>query len=124
VLPAFPAWPEAERSKAEYLAFFPNRLLALQVDHGYAVILLPAAEDRTLETMRIFYVGDAPLAESFKAARDNLREGWRKVFAEDVSVVEGVQSGRASTAFDGGVFSSVMDAPTHHFYQWVAARLP
>ena len=50
-------------------------------------------------------------------------EGWREVFAEDVHAVEGMQAGRASSAFDGGRFSPVMDTPTFHFHQWVAGRL-
>jgi choline monooxygenase len=45
------------------------------------------------------------------------------VFAEDISVVEGMQRGRASPAFDGGLFTPLMDVPTHHFHQWFLSRL-
>ena len=124
VLPGFPAWPAAETSTAEYITFFPNLLLALQVDHAYAVIVLPTDHHRTVETMRIFYVGEEPLGEKFAPARRSLRDGWENVFSEDVSVVEGMQLGRASPAFDGGVLSAVMDEPTYHFHRWVAARNP
>jgi len=48
---------------------------------------------------------------------------WRDIFIEDVSVVEGMQKGRRATGYDGGKFSPVMDAPTHHFHRWVAAAL-
>ena len=48
---------------------------------------------------------------------------WHEVFLEDVFVVEGMQRGRASPAFSGGVFSPVMDEATHAFHQWVAGRL-
>ncbi len=43
--------------------------------------------------------------------------------AEDISVVEGMQRGRASPAFDGGLFTPLMNVPTHHFHQWFLARL-
>ena len=31
--------------------------------------------------------------------------------------------GRRSPGYGGGVFSPVMDNPTHHFHQWVARKL-
>ena len=47
-LPIFSKWPEAEKKVAEYIALFPNVLLGLQVDHFYAVVLLPVAVDLSL----------------------------------------------------------------------------
>lgn len=38
-------------------------------------------------------------------------------------VVEGTQKGRHGPRFDGGRFSPAMDAPTHHFHDWVAGRI-
>jgi hypothetical protein len=49
-------------------------------------------------------------------------ESWRQVFSEDIFVVEGMQKARYSPAFTGGVFSAVMDVPSHHFHQWVAEK--
>jgi choline monooxygenase len=34
-----------------------------------------------------------------------------------------MQRGRASPAFDGGVFSPVMETPTHCFHRWVASTM-
>ena len=47
---------------------------------------------------------------------------WKEVFEEDIFVVEGMQSGRAASRFDGGKFSPVMDEATHAFHRWVAER--
>ncbi|MGA8261140.1 MAG: RHO alpha subunit C-terminal catalytic domain-containing protein, partial [Arenicellales bacterium] len=58
--------------------------------------------------------------ESSEATRRSLQSSWRTVFAEDVGVVEGMQLGRQSPAFDGGLFSPVMDEANHHFHRWVA----
>jgi phenylpropionate dioxygenase-like ring-hydroxylating dioxygenase large terminal subunit len=48
---------------------------------------------------------------------------WQTVFAEDISVVEGMQKGRKAPAYDGGKFSAVMDESTYHFHKWVAREL-
>jgi len=38
-------------------------------------------------------------------------------------VVEGMHRGRQSSAFKGGVFTPIMDKPSHHFAKWVANRI-
>jgi len=98
-------------------------LLGLQFDHAYAILLQPIACDKTLERLRIFYVGDEAVSESHAAERSNVLAGWREIFIEDVGVVEGMHDGRASPAYSGGVFSPVMETPTHHFHNWVAAKM-
>ena len=95
-------------------------LLGVQADHVFAIILRPLAHDRTLESLQLYYVGDEAVADTYSANRDGVLAAWREVFAEDVSVVEGMQQGRRSPGFAGGAFSSVMDGPTHHFHRWVA----
>ena len=42
---------------------------------------------------------------------------------EDVNVIEGMQNGRNSPAYNGGNFSPIMDLPTHQFHKWVAGNL-
>jgi choline monooxygenase len=122
-LPKFPAWPQDKLRHAEYLSLYPNVLLGLQADHFFAMILEPVTSARTREHLQIYYVGDKAQNDAFAAARTATLDSWRVVFAEDVGVVEGMQRGRASPGFKGGVFSPVMDAPTHHFHRWVANRL-
>ena len=36
---------------------------------------------------------------------------------QDVSIIEGMQGGRNSPAYNGGNFSPIMDNPTHHFHK-------
>jgi phenylpropionate dioxygenase-like ring-hydroxylating dioxygenase large terminal subunit len=62
-------------------------------------------------------------SDTYSACRASIHAAWRVVFGEDVFAVEGMQAGRASPGYGGGVFSPVMDAPTHHFHGWVAAKL-
>ena len=122
-LPKFPEWPQDKLEHAEYVAFYPNVLLGLQTDHVYAMIIEPVAQDRSIEHLRLFYVNDEAIGDKHAGSRNITLETWRLVFGEDVDAVEGLQRGRASPGFSGGVFSPVMDNPTHHFHRWVAQKL-
>ncbi len=120
LLPQFANWPQQKIRQAEYLSLYPNVLLGLQADHAFAVILQPVASDQTLEQLQLYYVGEEATAKAYSDCRAAVTDSWRVVFAEDVRVVEGMQKGRQSPGFQGGVFSPVMDAPTHHFHCWLA----
>lgn len=122
-LPRLADWPAERMHVAEYPTLYPNVLLGVHADHAFALILTPLAPEATREELRIFYVGEGARAEAHGACRAATLAAWRGVFAEDVFAVEGMQRGRASPGYAGGVFSPVMDEPTHHFHRWVAERL-
>jgi choline monooxygenase len=122
-LPRFPEWPEEKLEQAEYVAFYPNVLLGIQADHAFAMIIEPQASALSLEHLRLYYVGDEAVGDLHAASRNATLESWRVVFAEDIDAVEGMQRGRRSPGYAGGVFSPVMDNPTHHFHQWMARKL-
>ena len=122
-LPRFPEWPEDKLEQAEYVSFYPNVLLGIQADHAFAMIIEPLSSGRSVEHLRLFYVGDEALDDRHAASRNATLESWRVVFSEDIDAVEGMQKGRASPGYQGGVFSPVMDNPTHHFHQWVARKV-
>jgi choline monooxygenase len=122
-LPTFPEWPADKLEQAEYVAFYPNLLLGIQLDHTFAMIIEPVTNDKSIEHVRLYYVGEEALSDQHAASRNANLESWRVVFNEDIDAVEGMQKGRSSPAYQGGVFSPVMDNPTHHFHQWVARKL-
>ena len=107
----------------EYVALYPNVLLAAQRDHTYAILLEPVSLDKTIEHVEIFYANDAALSAEYKDLRAKNTEQWKGVFLEDVFVVEGMQKGRHGIFFDGGKFAPVMDSPTHMFHEWVATQI-
>ncbi|MGF1610645.1 MAG: aromatic ring-hydroxylating dioxygenase subunit alpha [Kiloniellales bacterium] len=121
--PHFPGLPTEWNKQAEYIALYPNLLLGVHRDHIYAVRIEPLGPDRTREHFEIYYVGEMPLDEAYRARRVANAAAWRQVFEEDRGVVEGMQRGRASPAFSGGAFSPAMDGPTHCFHRWVAGQL-
>ena len=122
-LPRFPEWPADKLEQAEYVAFYPNVLLGIQADHIFALIVEPISSEKSMEHLRLYYVGEEATGDQHAASRNATLESWRVVFAEDVDAVEGMQRGRRSPGYLGGVFSPVMDNPTHHFHQWVARKL-
>jgi len=119
-LPQFADWPQEKVRQAEYISLYPNVLLGLQVDHAFAMILQPQAAGSTVEKLQLYYVGDESLDQAYQGCRSAVLKSWRQVFSEDIFAVEGMQNARRSPGFKGGVFSPVMDVPSHHFHQWVA----
>lgn len=120
--PAFPDFPglsDKWDEGAEYVALYPNVLLAAQRDHGYAIILEPRGLAETREHVHIYYATPDTKPEM----RRQNTEQWREVLTEDVFVVEGMQKGRHAPGFDGGRFSPAMDGPTHLFHAWVAEKV-
>ncbi len=111
------------QTRAEYVALYPNVLLGIHRDHFFAIRIEPHGPDRITEHVEIYFAGERALGDDFADLREKLKVMWQEVFEEDVFVVEGMQRGRASPAFSGGVFSPVMDEATHAFHQWVAGRL-
>lgn len=95
-LPIFPSWPEDKLRQAEYLSIFPNALIGIQADHAFAIMLDPIAPEKTIENLRLYYVGDESLDPKYDECRKATLESWKVVFSEDVFAVETMQKGRHS----------------------------
>ncbi len=104
---------------AEYITAYPNVLMGVHRDHAFAIVLLPQGPGRTQENIHLYYA-QPDTDDALRAANT---AQWKKVFEEDIFVVEGMQRGRHAPAFDGGRFSPAMDGPTHLFHSWVAGRI-
>ncbi|MDH3636493.1 MAG: aromatic ring-hydroxylating dioxygenase subunit alpha [Gammaproteobacteria bacterium] len=122
-LAAFPVFDGWSDMVAEYPTLYPNVFLGFQADHFWTRYVQPVSAERSLDHLQIYYLGDAADSPEFEAARAHRLEVWAKVFNEDIGVVEGMQRGRHSSAFSGGVFTPIMDKPSHHFAKWVARQL-
>jgi choline monooxygenase len=88
----------------------------------FSIILTPLSESATLERVQLSFLGDGACSDKYAACRENVLSSWKAVFEEDIFVVEGMQKGRRSSGFNGGVFTPLMDASTHHFHGWLAKR--
>ena len=122
--PNFPSWPTNKDKQAEYVALFPNVMIGIHKDHYYAFWLEPINYEKTIEHMEIYYVGEeAAISDKYKSIREENFFQWKNIMSEDLDIIEGMQEGRYSPAYNGGNFSPVLDNPTHHFAKWVANSL-
>lgn len=122
-LPVLPDLPDFWQLGAEYIALYPNVLLGIHRDHYFAVLIEADGPAATRERFEIFYFDDRVRGADFQPTRTANRDLWQTIFAEDRDAVECMQAGRRSPAFDGGIFSPVMDEPTHTYHKWIAAAL-
>jgi len=118
--PHAPNLPSKWKTRAEYVALFPNLLLGIHRDYFYAVLIVPDGPVRTCERFEIFYFDERVREPAYVASRAANRKLWETIFIEDRGALEAMQRGRHSTHFDGGIFSPVMDPPTHAFHCWIA----
>ena len=123
-LPCFPNWPKNKVNIAEYVALFPNVMLGIHKDHYYTFWLEPIDHENTLEHMEIYYVGEkAAKSGKFKSLRKQNHKLWEDIQKEDVDIIQRMQIGRNSNAYNGGNFSPDMDNPTHQFHRWVSTNI-
>lgn len=108
---------------AEYIVVYPNVMLGVQRDHGFAFILEPVGCEKTIEHIELYYAEKPEDSLQHEELRQKNAALWGDVFREDVFVVEGMQKGRHGVKFDGGRFSPAMDGPTHCFHHWVATQI-
>ncbi|MDD9990269.1 MAG: aromatic ring-hydroxylating dioxygenase subunit alpha [Rhodospirillales bacterium] len=121
--PTMPNLPTPWHGTAEYVALFPTALFGVHADHFYTVTLEPKGPGRTIERMDIYYFADEALDEAHTELRRANARLWQGIFEEDRFVVEGMQRGRASPAYKGGVLSPALERTTHCFYRWVARKM-
>ena len=105
------------------MAIYPNVLLGLQNDHFWCIYMEAKGPGRTDEHLEIYYIGDGAHDESLAHARQETLKRWCRIMDEDVMIIERLQQGRHSPGFEGGCFTPLMDAPSHHFSRWVAQTM-
>jgi phenylpropionate dioxygenase-like ring-hydroxylating dioxygenase large terminal subunit len=123
VFPDFDNLGDQWNEGAEYIAVYPNVLMGIHRDHFYSILLEPVSIDRTVEHVEIYYPKDCQIEPNFDELLATNAHQWKRIFEEDLFVVEGMQKGRKGDLFDGGKFSPAMDGPTHNFHHWVASQV-
>ena len=93
--------------------------MGIHRDHAFTVIITPQGPEKTLESAHLYY--STPNTDETLRKKNTTQ--WKKIFEEDIFVVEGMQIGRHAKFFDGGKFSPVMEGPTHCFHRWVAHNI-
>ncbi len=115
-LPHFPGLGDVDTRRGLWFLRFPQFAAEVFADQLSVLTTRPVAPDRTVEEIHLFVVGDeAASGESLAADRDTLLEMWRDLNGEDVEVLERLQRGRRSPAYDGGRLSPAWERPTQEF---------
>ncbi len=109
-----------QNGRAEFLSIFPNIMIGVHADHIWTVHLIPVSSGETIERMDLHYFEDGATEEKYSDLRTNNRDRMLEIFEEDRAMVEGMQKGRQSSAFDGGALSPGMDQPAYCFNRIVA----
>ncbi len=121
-LPVMPGLPARWHGTAEYVALFPTALFGVHADHCFVGTIMPMSPGRTVEHVDLYYFDDEALGDGCAELRQANTALWKGIFLEDRFVVEGMQRGRASPAFRGGVLSPALEHTTHSFYRWAGKR--
>jgi choline monooxygenase len=119
-LPMFPNLKATDRTTiAEYVTAFPNLMLGVHPDYFLVFIVNPLRADRSLERMVFYFVGDEAMTPENAALRDLPVDLWSATNDEDIGVIERMQKGRRSPAFDGGCFSPALEITVKQFQSMV-----
>ena len=111
-MPRIAGWPDEKLKHAAYIALYPNTLLGLQADHFFSGIVFPEAADRTLESYTSPTWATRPPKNATRRAGKRYWTVGSSCSARIILAVEGMQAGRRSPGFTGGVLTPVQDVPT------------
>ncbi len=83
--------------------------LEVYPDHVASFHVTPIAPDLCHERIDIYLIGEAADAPQYEGQRKAVLEMWRDLNKEDVGLIESLQKGRTSPAYDGGRLSPYWD---------------
>ena len=118
-LPYYPDLPEDWTDRGLWFHFFPCLDIELWPDQFAVFRVTPLGPTRTHEEIHIYLIGEAAEAEHYRDGRQGVFDMWRDLNREDIGVLENLQAGRASAAFDGGCFSPHWETANHHLCRLV-----
>ncbi len=119
-LPHYPHLSTEDSRRGLWFVCMPNFAVEVYADQFVVLATYPLAPDETYEELHFFVVGDAAAeAEKYAAGREELITMWHDLNLEDVGLLERLQRGRRSMAFDGSIMSPAWEGPAHELAQQV-----
>jgi choline monooxygenase len=123
-LPHFPGLSEDEKRRGMWFTVFPTFCAEVYADQFVVLSATPVAPDETVEELHFFVVGDeAATAGQYEAGRASLMSMWHDLNLEDVTILEELQQGRRSMAFEGSLMSPAWEVPAHQLAQRILFAL-
>lgn len=122
-LPHYPGLEGDDAKRGLWFLAFPQFAAEIFPDQFAVLASYPIAPGRTREEIHIFLVGEAAHSEEYSDARQALLEMWNDLNREDLGILELLQEGRRSPAYDGGRLSPHWEGPTHDFGRRVVDKI-
>ena len=122
-LPHYPNLSDGDAKRGLWFLCFPHFAAEVFPDQFSVLVSYPIAPDKTREELHIFLIGEAATSDLYKDARDATLKMWDDLNREDLSMLELLQQGRLSPAYDGGRLSPHWEGPTHEFGRRVLERI-
>lgn len=122
-LPHYPGLPPSDAQRGLWFLCFPHFAAEVYPDQFTLLVSYPVAPDLTREELHVFLIGDAATAEAYRAPREALLKMWDELNREDIGVLELLQQGRRSPAYDGGRLSPHWEGPTHQFGRRIVEKI-
>lgn len=114
-LPHYPGLSGDDAQRGFWVLGFPHFAAEIFPDQFAVLASYPVAPDLTREELHVFLVGDAATSAEHQAAREAVIKTWDDLNREDLGMLELLQQGRKSPAYDGGRLSPHWEGPTHQF---------
>ncbi len=123
-LPHYPGLSDEDIRRGMWFAAFPNFAAEVYADQFVVLATYPVAPDETLEELHFFVVGDdAATSPDHAQGREELMKMWHDLNLEDVGLLERLQRGRRSPAFEGSNMSPAWEGPAHELSQQVVRAI-
>lgn len=114
-LPHYPNLPDDDAKRGLWFLCFPHFAAEVYPDQFTVLVSYPVAPHKTIEEIHVFLINEAATSDKFKEPRDALFKMWEDLNHEDIGMLERLQQGRLSPAYDGGRLSPHWEGPTHQF---------
>ncbi len=122
-LPVYPDLPEEDAKRGLWFLCFPHFAAEVYPDQFTLLVSYPIAPDKTREELHVFVIGDEANSETYAKPRAALIQMWDDLNREDLGMLELLQQGRLSPAYDGGRLSPHWEGPTHDFGRRIVEKI-
>ncbi|MDE0417220.1 MAG: aromatic ring-hydroxylating dioxygenase subunit alpha [bacterium] len=111
--------PEFENRQV-FSAIFPNVAVNIYPSNAQCVLFEPLSAETTRMHVWFYFVEGDHNDPAMAALRENFREDWDQLNAEDEGICRRLQEGRLCDAYDGGRLAPYWDKGTVHFHKQLA----
>ncbi|MEO1141449.1 MAG: SRPBCC family protein, partial [Pseudomonadota bacterium] len=122
-LPHYPNLPKEDAQRGLWFLCFPHFAAEVYPDQFTLLVSYPVAPDVTREELHVFLIGDAATSDKYETERKSVIEMWDSLNREDIDMLERLQEGRLSPAYDGGRLSPHWEGPTHQFGRRIVEKI-